>query len=195
MSGEAQDNWREWRRAQRKRLLDERNALQAATRRALSARVVGNLDLALRDLPCTTLGLYWPIKREIDLLKWAAGFGAERQVALALPVIAVPRAPLSYCMWQPGAPMTRGFWNIPEPAEKQPVTPEIVIAPLLGFCGLWRLGYGGGYFDRTLAASSPRPIAIGIGFESAELAEFPPQKHDLPMKLIVTELRIINSDV
>jgi 5,10-methenyltetrahydrofolate synthetase len=195
MSDDAQNNWKQWRREQRRRLLDERSALPSATRRTLSARVIANLDRALQDLPCKTLGIYWPIKREIDLLKWAGNLSAERGISLAVPVVQVANTPLDYCLWQPGERMIRGFWSIPEPADRRLAHPDIVIAPLVGFYGFWRLGYGGGYFDRTLAARSPSPIAIGIGFDASELPDFAPQNHDLPMKLIVTDGRIINSDI
>lgn len=191
MSGAGPASWTEWRREQRQRLLAARNALPSAARHALSDRVIANLDRAVRDLSVTTLGLYWPIKREIDLLQWAGALSRERNIALALPVITAPRQPLAYCLWQPGAPLTPGVWSIPEPAEKRPVVPEVVIAPLVGFSGCWRLGYGGGYFDRTLAARDPAPIAIGIGFDAGELPDFAPQNHDVAMKLIVTESRII----
>ena len=193
MSAPQPDDWKGSRREQRRRLLDAHNALPSATRRALSARVIANLDTALSGLPVTTLGLYWPIKREIDLLQWARRLSAERGISLALPVITAPGQPLDYCVWEPGAPLRPGVWNIPEPAEKQSIAPEIIIAPLVGFYGCWRLGYGGGYFDRTLAARDPRPLAIGIGFDASELADFAPQKHDLAMKLIVTESRIVES--
>ncbi len=86
--------------------------------------------------------------------------------------------------------MTRGFWNIPVPAEGAVVVPDIVISPIVGYWEMYRLGYGGGYFDRTLASYNPRPIAVGIGFEAFRLAEFTPQPHDIPMDLMVTDERI-----
>jgi 5,10-methenyltetrahydrofolate synthetase len=87
--------------------------------------------------------------------------------------------------------MTRGVWSIPVPTQKAVVKPDVVIAPIVGFHACWRLGYGGGYFDRTLAAREPRPAAIGIGFEIMEIPGFRPQPHDIPMQTVVTESRII----
>jgi 5,10-methenyltetrahydrofolate synthetase len=107
-----------------------------------------------------------------------------------MPVVTIPRSPLEYWIWRPGDAMTRGFWNIPVPAEKVPVDPDVVIAPLVGFSGCWRLGYGGGYFDRTLAARAPRPIALGVGFDFSDLPDFAPEPHDIPMETIVTDKRI-----
>jgi 5-formyltetrahydrofolate cyclo-ligase len=180
-----------WRRNTRKRLLEERAALTSAARRDLSRAVIANLDRVISALPCAVLGLYWPIKREIDLLRWAATLSARRGVTLALPVVAVPKSPLEYWRWQPADAMTRGFWNIPVPVKRHPVDPDIVIAPLVGFHGCWRLGYGGGYFDRTLAARDPRPTAIGIGFESSEVPEFMAEVNDIPMAIVVTERQVL----
>ena len=86
--------------------------------------------------------------------------------------------------------MVRGDWNIPVPtARRAPmVTPEVALAPLVGWTDEgYRLGYGGGYFDRTLAALRPRPFVIGIGYDSARLGTIYPQPHDIPLALIVTE--------
>ena len=85
--------------------------------------------------------------------------------------------------------MVRGDWNIPVPPSDAPaVTPDIVLAPLVGWDGAgYRLGYGGGYFDRTLASLSSRPFAIGIGFQSARLPTIHPQPHDIALDVILTE--------
>jgi 5-formyltetrahydrofolate cyclo-ligase len=96
--------------------------------------------------------------------------------------------------WTPGAPMAPGIWNIPVPAEGETLSPTVLLAPLVGFdgCG-YRLGYGGGYYDRTLAAAMPRPLAIGVGFEASRLETIHPQPHDIPMDLIVTEQEILRT--
>ncbi len=84
--------------------------------------------------------------------------------------------------------MTTGVYDIPYPAERNIVVPDLVLAPLVGFdAAKYRLGYGGGYFDRTLAVLQPRPVAIGIGFAFARLATVHPQPHDLAMDTVVTE--------
>jgi 5,10-methenyltetrahydrofolate synthetase len=75
------------------------------------------------------------------------------------------------------------------PEKREIVTPAAVLAPLVGFDrNLYRLGYGGGYFDRTLAALSPRPRAIGVGYARQEVETIHPQSFDIPMDVIVTEL-------
>lgn len=191
MTDEAASDWRAWRRNRRRQLLAQRSALSSATRVDLSRRVLANLDRVLDELPVRVLGIYWPIKREINLLEWAADQRARRGIVLALPVVAQPKAPLEYRHWYPSARMTRGFWSIPVPVEGAVATPDVVIAPLVGFRGFWRLGYGGGYFDRTLAARAPRPAAIGIGFDMMETPDFGPEPHDVPMSAVVTEGRIL----
>lgn len=179
-----------WRRTQRERLLEMRRQMSSEERQQRSEKLIANLETAFATIEGKTLGLYWPIKHESDLRKWADALSTRRNIKLALPVIDEPRTPLSYHEWHLGAPMTRGFWNIPVPAEGAVVVPDIVISPIVGYWEMYRLGYGGGYFDRTLASYNPRPIAVGIGFEAFRLAEFTPQPHDIPMDLMVTDERI-----
>lgn len=176
-----------WRKQQRARLLEARRKMTSIERERAAAALIANLDALFARLPCSTLGLYWPIKAEFDLRAWAGRQSEARGVALALPVVVQERAPLEYWSWRPGDAMARGHWGIMVPAVRVPVVPDVVIAPLIGFSGRYRLGFGGGYFDRTLAALSPRPYAIGIGLEAGRLTGFVPQPHDIPMSAIVTE--------
>jgi 5-formyltetrahydrofolate cyclo-ligase len=84
--------------------------------------------------------------------------------------------------------MEAGVYDIPVPKERPIVLTDLVLAPLGGFDGQrYLLGYGGGYFDRTLAALQPRPAAIGVGFELGRLDTVHPQPHDIAMTAIVTE--------
>ena len=90
----------------------------------------------------------------------------------------------------PGQAMRSGFWNIPVPTQRDVVLPDLMLAPLVGFDqGNYRLGYGGGYFDRTLASRDPRPIVIGVGYDFGALETIFPQPHDIPMHAILTERR------
>jgi 5-formyltetrahydrofolate cyclo-ligase len=89
--------------------------------------------------------------------------------------------------------MARGVWNIPIPAERQVVPPGALLVPLVGFDSRgYRLGYGGGFYDRTLAALSPKPLAIGVGYEFGRLATIHPQPHDIPMDALVTEAGVVH---
>lgn len=180
-----------WRKAERLRLLAARAALPVAGRRDLAEALSRGLDGVIRDrfgaLAGRVVSGYWPIRSEPDLRDWLGGLHAAGAVT-ALPVVETPAAPLVFRRWQPGADMVRGHWNIPVPAEgADRVTPEIVLAPLVGWDPVgYRLGCGGGYFDRTLAALSPRPFAIGIGLDTACLPTIFPQPHDVRLDAIVT---------
>jgi 5-formyltetrahydrofolate cyclo-ligase len=105
-----------------------------------------------------------------------------------LPVVVDKKGPLEYRAWRPGEKLVDGVWNIPIPKKRQIVIPQAVLAPLVGFDrNCYRLGYGGGYFDRTLAALVPRPWAIGVGFELSRLETIYPQVFDIPMDMIITD--------
>jgi 5,10-methenyltetrahydrofolate synthetase len=179
-----------WRKQQRARLIEARQALSSIERERVAASLVANLDMLFSDLPCRILGIYWPIKAEFDLRPWANRLSEGRGIELALPVVVREQAPLEYWRWKQGDALSRGFWGIMVPAERSPVVPDAVIAPLIGHSDHYRLGFGGGYFDRTLAALSPRPFAVGVGLAGGRLDGFVPQPHDIPMSAIVTEAGI-----
>ena len=181
-----------WRKAERGRLLAARAALPVATREAVARAIADALDALLArrfpDLTARVVSCYWPIKAEFDLRFWMEALDA-RGARVALPVVDTRAAPLVFRAWAPGAAMERGRWNIPVPtADAERLTPDITIAPLVGWDGAgYRLGYGGGYFDRTLAATRPRPFVIGVGLQAARLKTIFPQPHDIAMNAIVTE--------
>jgi 5-formyltetrahydrofolate cyclo-ligase len=181
-----------WRRAERIRLRAARDFLSVADRQAAGALLSVHLRRFLVEqfsgATGLTLSAYWPIKGEPDLRDFMAELDG-RGVTLALPVVAVKAAPLVFRRWMPGMAMVRGDWNIPvPPPDAETLTPDIALAPLVGWDGAgFRLGYGGGYFDRTLAALSSRPFTIGIGLQSARLATIFPQPHDIALDVILTE--------
>jgi 5-formyltetrahydrofolate cyclo-ligase len=178
---------RVWRKAERQRLLALRTGTAPAERREWGQKIEAALRAALHERPGITLGVYWPFRAEFDprsLIDWLISAGS----AVALPVVVDKKGPLEYRAWRPGEKLVDGVWNIPIPEKRQIVTPQAVLAPLVGFDrDCYRLGYGGGYFDRTLAALAPRPWAIGVGFELSRLETIYPQDFDIPMDLIVTE--------
>jgi len=110
-------------------------------------------------------------------------------VNVTLPVVEMKAAPLAFRRWTPQTRMVRGDWNIlVPPPNADRLIPQITLAPCVGWDGEgYRLGYGGGYFDRTLAALRPRPFTIGIGFHAARLATIYPQPHDIPLDVVLTE--------
>ena len=183
-----------FRKAKRAELLARRQTLEprrprAATRSDAPDRAAARRGRAARAFP--VLGFYWPIRGELDLRGIARRHIDAGGVA-ALPVVVAKNAPVEFWRWEPGAAMQRGFWNIPVPRERRCVTPDALLIPLVGYDSAgYRLGYGGGYYDRTLAALTPRPFCIGVAYDDSQLETIHPQPHDIPMNVIVTERRVL----
>jgi 5,10-methenyltetrahydrofolate synthetase len=176
-----------WRRQERARLIALRQARPAAERAAAAARVAEELDRLIEPRDDFFVSLYWPFRGELDLRGWMRGFVA-RGGRVALPVVVAKGEPLVFREWRPGIKMAHGVWKIPIPAEGPEVTPSVVIAPLVGHDpACYRLGYGGGFFDRTLAAMKVAPLKIGVGDGSGAIASIFPQPHDIAMDVILTE--------
>ena len=188
--GQARDLAR-WRRAERVRLARLRDDLGQAGRAQISARIGPHLGAVLAERGVgrgSVLSGYWPIKGEPDL---RPAFTALHRagIIIALPVVETRAAPLVFRRWTPETKLVRGDWNIPVPPPAADVlTPDIALAPSLGWdAACYRLGWGGGYFDRTLAALGPRLSTIGIALRGARLPTIYPQPHDIPLDLILTE--------
>jgi 5,10-methenyltetrahydrofolate synthetase len=155
------------------------------------AAIEATLAALLARLPVHCLGFYWPIQQEFDaraaVSRWLAGSPARQA---ALPVVSRPGAPLDFHLWEPATPMVAGHYGIPVPDGTPPLLPDVLLIPCVGFSpDKFRLGYGGGFYDRTLAAlaaAGGAPLAIGIGHEACRIA-LAPQPHDLPMDWIVSE--------
>ncbi|WP_431673573.1 5-formyltetrahydrofolate cyclo-ligase [Rhizobium leguminosarum] len=178
---------REWRKGQRRRLIDCRTLLGANEREQRTSLIRHHLDRLLPKIAGRSVSLYWPFLGEPDLRGWMQSAAACGATCL-LPVVTEKRKPLSFRSWCVGEELTRGILNIPVPLQGEERRPDIVIAPVVGFDALcYRLGFGGGYFDRTLAALHPRPFAIGVGFDFQEIETIRPQDHDIPMDAIVTD--------
>jgi len=179
----------EWRKAERSRLLAARKEPSREDYVSWSEAIELHLVAQLSRLPPRVLGAYWPHRDEYDpmpLAAWHAGLGGD----VALPAVVMRGQPLEYRPWTPDAPMAPGRFSfgIPEPVNGPVVTPDLLLVPLLGFDAAgYRLGYGGGYFDRTLAAWTGRPRTIGVGFELGRMPTIQPQPHDIPLDAIVTE--------
>ncbi|WP_233155229.1 5-formyltetrahydrofolate cyclo-ligase [Sedimentitalea arenosa] len=181
-----------WRGAERNRLRAARDRMSVASRKDVSVSLAKQLQRLLINRfnggRGKVLSVYWPIKGEPDLRPLMAELHDEG-VTIALPLVEVKAAPLAFRRWTPDTRMVRGDWNIPvPPPDAEPMTPDITLAPLVGWDPAgFRLGYGGGYFDRTLAALAPRPVSIGVGFHTARLQTIYPQPHDIPLDFILTD--------
>lgn len=176
-----------WRKEERERLIALRLALSAPARAGFSKVIAATLDTLLGDPAGRVVSLYWPFRGEPDLRGWMKSV-SSRGGECALPVVVEKNAPLVFRAWHEGCKLEKGIWNIPVPADGREVRPDFIVAPVVGFDGeCWRLGYGGGYFDRTLAALGGKRQVVGVGYECQRIATIHPQTHDIPMDLIVTE--------
>lgn len=172
----------------RKRLLRARGEAAAAGR--ADDLVAARLREALAHYRPHAVGFYWPLAGEFDaraiIGEWLAQ-DVRRQAAL--PVVAMKGHALRFHAWAPGAPMRIGHHRIPEPEQARPLLPDLLLIPCVGFDDDgYRLGYGGGYYDRTLAAweGTSKPVTIGIGYEACR-ATLPRELHDVPLDAIVSD--------
>ena len=176
-----------WRTSERQRLIAERLAVPVEVRTAAGEAITARVLAEIGDVDGRVVSAYWPFRGEPDLrplMQEIVRLGGRT----ALPVVVEKGLPLEFHSWQAGQPLTRGVWGIAVPADRRPCIPDVVIAPVVGYDdACYRLGYGGGFFDRTLAAMQARPTVVGIGYSAAKLSTIHPQKHDIPMDLVVTE--------
>jgi 5,10-methenyltetrahydrofolate synthetase len=176
-----------WRKNERTRLLREREALAQETLGELRTRIDHHLERAFPDLVHGILAFCWPYRNEYDPRYLVAGL-RRLGARTALPVVVAPKTPLIFREWHPGVKLAKGPLGIPYPEASPDVLPDHVLLPMLGWDAEgYRLGYGGGFFDRTLAAITKRPRVIGVSYESAYLRTIYPQPYDIPVDFVVTE--------
>jgi 5,10-methenyltetrahydrofolate synthetase len=178
---------RPWRKQTRETLISGRLALGVSKLQAKGAEAKQKMLAAVDLKKYPTLGLYWSMRGEIDVRDIARQH-IEAGGTVGLPVVVEKAAPVEFWLWRPGMGMKRGVWNIPIPVKREVVTPDALIVPLVGFDDeRYRLGYGGGYYDRTIASMARRPFCVGLGYAEGKLPTIYPQPHDIPMNLIVTD--------
>jgi 5-formyltetrahydrofolate cyclo-ligase len=188
--------------ADRKKAL--RRALSQARRDAQSqpganASLDAHVRALLERVAPRAVGFYWPLPGEFDARPAVVGWCAAapgRQAAL--PVIRELRAPLEFHAWDEATPMREGHHRIPEPASGVVVVPDLLLIPCVGFdVRRFRLGYGGGYYDRTLAAwpGGTRPVTVGVAYEACKVDALPVEAHDLPMAWVVTDVRVYGETI
>lgn len=176
-----------WRKAERARLIAARLALSAEARSEAEHAIGVVLEARFPPGSIALVGAYWPIRGEFDPLPYLRRV-IDAGAAAALPAVVAMRAPLEFRPWTPETRTAPGRWDTLHPEDGPAVTPLALLIPLVGFDAAGhRLGYGGGFYDRTLAALTPRPLAIGVGFELGRLPQFAPEAHDQRMDVIVTE--------
>ncbi|MBV8537222.1 MAG: 5-formyltetrahydrofolate cyclo-ligase [Alphaproteobacteria bacterium] len=179
---------RRWRKETRERLLRERVDAGVGRRADWSKPIDAELRRVVPSLGAKSVGFYWPFRGEFDARPLIRQLISAGGMTAALPAVVQPKSPLEFRRWVPGAAMEHGVYNIPVPKEREVLEPKVLIVPLVGFDAAgFRLGYGGGYYDRTIASFAARPYAIGVGFELSRLGTIHPQPHDIPMNAVLTE--------
>jgi 5-formyltetrahydrofolate cyclo-ligase len=180
----------QWRKSERAALIARRLAASASDRAAWSDRIEQHLRLGFPALGGLVVGFCWPYQGEFDA-RTAVRELRRQGAKAALPVVVAKGQPLEFREWWPGVPMVNGAYDVPVPDGTARLVPDAMLIPAVGVGDRGdRLGYGGGYFDRTLAALSPRPIAIALAFELSRIETTEPQPHDVLMDFVVTEAGI-----
>lgn len=187
------DNLPEWKRNQRKQLIAAREAIPQLLHQQWSQAISDYLIHGFPQLQNMTIGIYWPFRGEYDARSIARHL-LRQGITLALPEVIAKNEPLHFREWLPDTPMKMGAYDIPVPDETRIVRLDAVIIPMVGFDRQgYRLGYGSGYYDRTLATYPQQPLTIGVAFEIQRLDNIYPQLHDIAMQFIVTEAGIFKS--
>jgi 5,10-methenyltetrahydrofolate synthetase len=174
----------------RQQKIAARLAMTAADHARASASIEQRLTTLLTARPPASIAFCWPLRKEFDCRRLVgdlldAGWDACQ------PVVVAPAMPMVFRAWRPNSPMTTDRHGIPVPNTRTVAAPGIILLPLVAFDESgYRLGYGGGYFDRTLASLTPRPIGIGVGFELARIDTVRPTAYDIPLDVIVTETEL-----
>ena len=185
---------RSWRKAQRERLIAERLAIPHATLESWRERMDGYLERSFPGLARRRVAFCWPIKNEYDARHLAKTL-RELGALTALPVVVAPKAPLAFREWHPGVALAKGALDIPYPVGSREIVPQAVLLPMNGWDPKgYRLGYGAGFFDRTLASLAAKPVVIGVSYEQARLETIHPQDWDIPVDYLVTERGVYRRD-
>ena len=153
----------------------------------------------LLDRPDTVIGAYWPIKGEFDPLpalhRWKGDGELLDEPALrriGLPVVDKQHKTMTFHAWYPGCPMEEDAYGIPKPKDTELIVPTLLFVPCVGYGpGGYRLGYGGGFYDRTLATLDPMPFTVGLGYTQGFLDDFEPEPHDMPLGAILNDNGVV----
>ena len=167
------------------------------------------------------IGAYWPIKGEFDplpaLYRWqedavlspefkengpiaqegraqlaTESIAARSPRKIGLPVVNKLHKTLVFHAWYPGCPMEEDAYGIPKPKDTEVIVPTLLFVPCVGYGpGGYRLGYGGGFYDRTLATLQPRPFTVGLGFSQGWLPDLLPEAHDMPLDVVLNDKGVV----
>jgi 5,10-methenyltetrahydrofolate synthetase len=183
-----------WRKSQRARLISARVTLAPDTVESVRKSIDASISRSFPGLARGCLAFCWPIKNEYDA-RHVTRTLRERGALTALPLVVAPKQPLAFREWYPGIALEKGPLDIPYPVGSRDVVPDAVLLPMNGWDPQgYRLGYGGGFFDRTLASLARKPVVIGVSYELARLDTIHPQAWDIPMDYVVTERGVYRRD-
>jgi 5-formyltetrahydrofolate cyclo-ligase len=178
----------------RTQLITRRLAIGAEQRQAATQQISHRLSelISAKAPAAKTIGVSMPHRGEVDLRGWMAVVDFQGLAALALPLTQGPQEALRFAKFRIGDALVKDAFGIDVPARQQWIAPDVLVIPCVGFSRQRvRLGYGGGYYDRTLAAMRPLPLTIGVAFacQECELTQAP---HDIALDCIVTEQDVIS---
>ena len=179
-----------FRRTLRQQRIERRLALSADECALLSAKICAHLQDSFPQLARLRVGFCWPVNNEPDLRPLIISWIESGQAGFAalLPVVLEASAALAFRKWTPGERLIADRYGIPTPAEGEFLVPQALLLPVNAFDAAgYRIGYGGGFFDRTLAALKPAPLSIGVGFELARVDSIRPEAHDVRLDAMVSE--------
>ena len=181
------EDLKKWRKKIRADLLGRRSAVSRERYQEWNEAITAYLVAGFPMLQHMTVSLYWPFQGEFDP-RYAIRHFRDGGAVAALPVVIEKCKPLQFREWWPGVSTSKGVFDLPVPEGTCIVVPQALLIPPVGFDARgYRLGYGGGYFDRTLSKITPQPLKIGVAFEILRVDTIRPQPHDIPMDFIVTE--------
>ncbi len=196
--------------------MDTSKENQALTKKALRKTLIAQrLSLPDRQQRCVDLqslmrvwllgrhelviGAYWPIHGEFDPLpalhRWKEDgelLDEPQPRRIGLPVIDKQTKTLSFHAWYPGCSMEEDAFGIPKPKDTELIVPTLLFVPCVGYgLGGHRLGYGGGFYDRTLAKLKPLPFTVGLGFTLGFVPDLEPEAHDAPLDTVLNENGVV----
>ena len=205
--------------AARKALIEQRLNLPDRLQRAALLQSV--MRIWLFGKPDTVIGAYWPIKGEFDplpaLYRWqedailnldsdsnkplaqvdvaqlaTESIAARSPRKIGLPVVDKVHKTLVFHAWYPGCPMEEDAYGIPKPKDTEVVVPTLLFVPCVGYGpGGYRLGYGGGFYDRTLATLQPKPVTVGLGYTQGWLPDLEPEAHDMALDALLNDNGVV----
>ena len=187
----------EAKKALRKALIEER--LNMPDRLAKADLLQQVMRIWLVGRKDTVIGAYWPIKGEFDPLpalhRWKEDgelLDESQLRRIGLPVVDKVHKTLSFHAWYPGCPMEEDAYGIPKPKDTELIVPTLLFVPCVGYSyGGYRLGYGGGFYDRTLAVLEPHPTTVGLGYTQSYMLDFEPEAHDMPLDAILNDNGVV----